>query len=943
MSSKTEASTLVSDSQDYCRIGKTDVGGAVALEADDNKRRKNPILHVIVVGFHHKKGCQVEYSYPPLIDGNSVDSHELPAEWHHLPSLALPDGAHNYTKDTIFFHLPSRDGEYSTVYGVSCYQQMDSKDLISRSEDVTRNTVQKSVCVLSKLPLYGLIQTKLELITHAYFDERDFSKVELLIDTYRNLSTLLTDSQTDSTKIYLGLPARDLVIVYRHKILILFKLLLLERRVLFTGKPVQELCQTMLGVMSLFPGLIEHGLKESACYSPHRQISPTLKFHQMESEVDGFLEVSYHKNSNCDTSIPTPRPSSRSTSLASEPENQTIVRDENNDEKLKLESDPVGSAATSSPDLLVTTATCLAGTNCSQNTKSQTDVTAAGSSTKSTVTSTTAKSTVTSSTTAPTTTATMMQHDAADKDMLNNNNQNSRISLFSTKTSLHTTTAATTTTTTTMVNDSQCKKSQDDGNTTKASLAQPAVTDTDQPVVTDTDQGRTRSSEKRLRVDLDVCNSETLPEEDLHRSESIEELDSPESISKIDREDCFSWENDRIVLEINDEHDPKVESERSPLPGSGESGVSGRFSTTHTTTVTTSSVACDKSTGPYKTDSLSRHPDGDSSCDNPPTLQTQTNENAADNHPLSPSKKDSDHGMTKKPLSLDIKHSSVEDSFTVTTTLHSDDYGLPLAIFSKGCLCHPYLSLQFFDLLEDVNVRGFVIGATNILFKQRKHLTDVVVEVNDGRIDFHDNELKKQLNLTTADLRFADFLVKVVTENKTLFLDGTEWEGGDEWVRLQFKEYILSLLASTLGGDEKLMEDFNLTFIQAWKTTHNYRLWNSCKHPVFNSVSQSHPFQGHLNMSDLRVRLSHTMQSTEKGKKLNAAVSQTGKYVVQTGKVFGGAITSAKSAMSSWFSSFTTEWKHPEKEEDGGSGDGDVIEVGVDVGVGDGVVSVEDG
>jgi hypothetical protein len=28
-----------------------------------------PILHVVVVGFHHKKGCQVEYAHPPLMPG----------------------------------------------------------------------------------------------------------------------------------------------------------------------------------------------------------------------------------------------------------------------------------------------------------------------------------------------------------------------------------------------------------------------------------------------------------------------------------------------------------------------------------------------------------------------------------------------------------------------------------------------------------------------------------------------------------------------------------------------------------------------------------------------------------------------------------------------------------------------------------------------------------
>ena len=59
-----------------------------------------PVLHVLVVGFHHKKGCQVEYATPPLIQGQEARSPELPSQWKHLPSLALPDGSHNYDADT---------------------------------------------------------------------------------------------------------------------------------------------------------------------------------------------------------------------------------------------------------------------------------------------------------------------------------------------------------------------------------------------------------------------------------------------------------------------------------------------------------------------------------------------------------------------------------------------------------------------------------------------------------------------------------------------------------------------------------------------------------------------------------------------------------------------------------------------------------------------------
>ena len=77
------------------------------------------------------------------------------------------------------------------------------------------------------------------------------------------------------------------------------------------------------------------------------------------------------------------------------------------------------------------------------------------------------------------------------------------------------------------------------------------------------------------------------------------------------------------------------------------------------------------------------------------------------------------------------------------------------------------------------------------------------VQVDEARIQIHDPELRKLLSLSTADLRFADYLVKHVTENKEdVFLDGTGWEGGDEWIRAQFGLYVHSLLSSALQQGE---------------------------------------------------------------------------------------------------------------------------------------------
>jgi len=58
------------------------------------------------------------------------------------------------------------------------------------------------------------------------------------------------------------------------------------------------------------------------------------------------------------------------------------------------------------------------------------------------------------------------------------------------------------------------------------------------------------------------------------------------------------------------------------------------------------------------------------------------------------------------------------------------------------------------------------------------------------------------LSLSTEDLRFADYLVKTVvsdgdTVGEDIFLDGTGWEGSDEWIRYQFKVYLLHMLRSS--------------------------------------------------------------------------------------------------------------------------------------------------
>ncbi|XP_008540344.1 late secretory pathway protein AVL9 homolog isoform X1 [Equus przewalskii] len=623
---------------------------------------RGPVLHIVVVGFHHKKGCQVEFSYPPLIPGEGHDSHTLPEEWKYLPFLALPDGAHNYQEDTVFFHLPPRNGNGATVYGISCYRQIEAKALKVRQADVTRETVQKSVCVLSKLPLYGLLQAKLQLITHAYFEEKDFSQISILKELYEHMNSSLGGTSLEGSQVYLGLSPRDLVLHFRHKVLILFKLILLEKKVLFYISPVNKLVGALMTVLSLFPGMIEHGLSDSSQYRPRKSMSEDAALQESNPPADDFVSLSAPDLSN--------------TNLGNVKKSMTGNRG--------------GDAAIKTEELLF-----------------------------------------------------QIEDDSSKGQEPNDTNQY---------------------------------------------LKPPS-----------------RPSPESSESDWETLDPSVLEDSTLKERE-------------------------------------QVGSEQTNL-----------------------------------------FPKESVPSDSPPiTVQPQAN--------------------TGQVVLIPGLISGLEE----------DQYGMPLAIFTKGYLCLPYMALQQHHLLSDVTVRGFVAGATNILFRQQKHLSDAIVEVEEALIQIHDPELRKLLNPTTADLRFADYLVRHVTENRDdVFLDGTGWEGGDEWIRAQFAVYIHALLAATLQLDnEKILSDYGTAFVTAWKNTHNYRVWNSNKHPALAEINPNHPFQGQYSVSDMKLRFSHSVQNSERGKKIGNVMVTTSRNVVQTGKAVGqsvgGAFSSAKTAMSSWLSTFTS-------------------------------------
>ncbi|KAK9380678.1 transport protein Avl9-domain-containing protein [Kockiozyma suomiensis] len=214
------------------------------------------IVGVCVVGFHHTRGPEVEY----WIGENDVDQS---TRWPNLPFQSLPDGSHSHEEDYSYFTLiyepepKDADQKETTYFGISCNRQIRATELVVKSADVTRSTVQKSVVVVARKPIFGPIREKLAVVTRAYFLQANFEDRTIIKNLYDNLVQLFHNG-VGETDLYNGMTLRELVHRFSWKTLVLFKALILEPRILFFGSNTELLCSSQFSLVSLIPGLIEH-------------------------------------------------------------------------------------------------------------------------------------------------------------------------------------------------------------------------------------------------------------------------------------------------------------------------------------------------------------------------------------------------------------------------------------------------------------------------------------------------------------------------------------------------------------------------------------------------------------------------------------------------------------------------------------------------------------
>ncbi len=137
---------------------------------------------VCVVDFHHHRGPEIEHWFGAG-DGDPTDEND----WHLIPYMALPDGAHQLAEEFSYFSLVYKGGregedvEPTSVFGISCMHQIDSTELLYRPKEVTRSAVQKAVVAITDAPQsFSAIREKLSAVTRSWFAQKDFRDVEIL-------------------------------------------------------------------------------------------------------------------------------------------------------------------------------------------------------------------------------------------------------------------------------------------------------------------------------------------------------------------------------------------------------------------------------------------------------------------------------------------------------------------------------------------------------------------------------------------------------------------------------------------------------------------------------------------------------------------------------------------------------------------------------------------
>ncbi|EGR31580.1 hypothetical protein IMG5_106320 [Ichthyophthirius multifiliis] len=261
---------------------------------EQNILLQNPLFLIGVVGFHHKKGSIIEFYYPSNIHGLDEKKQQYIKDW--LPIYCMPDAIHNKNEDFIYFTIIIDD---VMLYCVSYFKQIQVKNdqMRQNNKELTRSHLQKSLFVLSTLPLQGYIMSRLEPTTRAYFNQININDYEILESAYQNMNQSLKNTHNlKDSEIYIGTPVKTLVYFFKEKVLQIVKAILLEKRIIVYSLNSCACSNFIISIISLFPGLSHFNFSNSFYISIVKKALneygfPLRIFNEIDKPIEMYFTV----------------------------------------------------------------------------------------------------------------------------------------------------------------------------------------------------------------------------------------------------------------------------------------------------------------------------------------------------------------------------------------------------------------------------------------------------------------------------------------------------------------------------------------------------------------------------------------------------------------------------------------------------------------------------
>ena len=252
-----------------------------SIEIKKKNKITNQLIFLALVSFHQKKGSVIECTLPkredlqknPIIKTLfnlkfSTEKELLDDLFNQLTNYALTDGIHLVNKDTQFFFIHSYQ---KPLYCLSHYVQIKTdekmesdKNVIDDFQENERNCIQKALCVVSTIPLFGNSIIYQNFYTQLVNQMDTFMSQKSLNDK-TNLdilyNSLININDTENNKWMFNL--RKLYCYLKEDIFTLIKLILLEKRIIVYSQIPSNVSMFIISLLSLLPGEISQALLKS--------------------------------------------------------------------------------------------------------------------------------------------------------------------------------------------------------------------------------------------------------------------------------------------------------------------------------------------------------------------------------------------------------------------------------------------------------------------------------------------------------------------------------------------------------------------------------------------------------------------------------------------------------------------------------------------------------